>query len=226
VVRREYGEAIPLLEESLTLSEAQLGPFHPLTLQSTVKLAEMHQAVGDAATARELFGRVEQPLRHALASHGDVLGPDHPQTVEVLYDLALICHQQGNLAEARTFYGRALEILDRQTPEREKQTRDNRATLQLRLAQVLAGLGELDEAAELLTVSLGIRSEIAGVNSLSVASARCELAKVRWKQGQTLPALEQLYEALRLRESLLRETHPDVVATRELLARWQALPED
>ena len=68
-------EALPLLEETLKLQKAKLGPDHPDTLDSMNNLAMAYQAAGRLDEAIPLY---EETLKLQKAK----LGPDHPDTLD------------------------------------------------------------------------------------------------------------------------------------------------
>ncbi|MFI6300089.1 tetratricopeptide repeat protein [Nonomuraea sp. NPDC050790] len=69
----DLGQAVPLLEATLTDSERVLGPDHPHTLGSRTNLASAHYTAGD-------LGRAIPLLETTLTDCERVLGPDHPTT--------------------------------------------------------------------------------------------------------------------------------------------------
>ena len=62
----KFGEAIPIAQEFLELSEKALGPDHPDTAQALNNLAELHRSMGDYAKAEPLFQRALQIRQKAL----------------------------------------------------------------------------------------------------------------------------------------------------------------
>jgi tetratricopeptide (TPR) repeat protein len=87
--------ALPLLEETLKLRRAKLGPDHPDTLTSMNNLAGGYRAAGKLDLALPLY---EEALKLRRAK----LGPDHPHTLTSMNNLA-------------TFYWR-LKKLDQSIP--------------------------------------------------------------------------------------------------------------
>ena len=73
----QLDRALPLLEETLALQKAKLGPDHPDTLTSMNNLAIGYQAAGQLDRALPLF-------EETLALQKAKLGPDHPDTLDSL----------------------------------------------------------------------------------------------------------------------------------------------
>ncbi len=101
----DYAAARPLLERTLAIQEAALGPTHPDTADSLNSLAGLLDTQGDPAAARPLYER-------ALAIYEATLGPTHPTTATSLNNLAALLHTQGDYAAARPLYERALAIME------------------------------------------------------------------------------------------------------------------
>ncbi|MFQ3650699.1 MAG: serine/threonine-protein kinase [Gemmataceae bacterium] len=76
-------QALPLLEETLKLTKAKLGPDHPNTLASMNNLAAGYHAAGQQAKALPLL---EETLKLTKAK----LGPDHPSTLTTMGNLGKV----------------------------------------------------------------------------------------------------------------------------------------
>jgi hypothetical protein len=79
----QYGQAIPLAERALAISEKRLGAEHPDTATSLDNLAGLYYDKGDYAQAEPLY-------RRALAIREKTLGAEHPDTATVFNNLALL----------------------------------------------------------------------------------------------------------------------------------------
>ena len=71
----QLDRALPLLEETLALRKAKLGPDHPDTLTSMNNLADGYRAAGQLDRALPLY-------EETLALRKAKLGPDHPDTLD------------------------------------------------------------------------------------------------------------------------------------------------
>ena len=86
-------EALELTEDTLHRMRGKLGDRHPLTLPSTVNLANCQGDSGNHESAAALERETAVALR-------DVLGPDHPDTLACLANLTVSLHQAGRGQEA------------------------------------------------------------------------------------------------------------------------------
>jgi tetratricopeptide (TPR) repeat protein len=89
----ENDKALPLLEETLTLTKAEHGPDHPDTLTSMHNLAVGYRAAGQVDKALPLF---EETLMLRKAQ----LEPDHPDTLNTMNSLAVDYVNAGQLDKA------------------------------------------------------------------------------------------------------------------------------
>jgi hypothetical protein len=95
--------ALPLLEETLKLRKAKLGPDHAGTLTSMNSLAEGYRAAGKLDLALPLY---EETLKLRKAK----LGPDHPNTLNSMNNLALGYRAAGKLDLALPLYEETLKL--------------------------------------------------------------------------------------------------------------------
>lgn len=84
-LQARYGEAEPLLKESLNLRLRELGPEHPDTLESAVRLALLYCHHAPWAHRAEML----RLLRVAFETGGRLLGDDHEIPLEARYGLAM-----------------------------------------------------------------------------------------------------------------------------------------
>jgi len=97
---------LPLLEETLRLRKAKLGPDHPDTLNSMNNLAGGYQAAGQLDKALPLY---EETLKLKKAK----LGPDHPDTLTSMNNLAAGYWVAGQLAKALPLLEEAAQGLEK-----------------------------------------------------------------------------------------------------------------
>jgi hypothetical protein len=96
-----YRDALMIARDAHAFAAAELGPDHPLTLQTLNDIAVIHHIQGDFATA----------LPMALAAAGGLeraLGPDHPETLTAVANLAQLHVERGAPAEAEPLLRRVL----------------------------------------------------------------------------------------------------------------------
>jgi tetratricopeptide (TPR) repeat protein len=95
-------KAVALLEKSVDISKVVLGPKHPQTLDSKIRLGNAYYAEGDPGRATQLFEETLEAQKH-------VLGPEHPQTLYSQNMLALAYQATGNTGRALQLFERTLE---------------------------------------------------------------------------------------------------------------------
>ena len=84
-IYRDAGQlekALPLVEETLRLSKAKLGPEHPDTLRAMNNVASMYWSLGKLEQSVPLF-------EETLKIKKSVCGEDHPETIRVMVNLGL-----------------------------------------------------------------------------------------------------------------------------------------
>jgi len=105
--QREYAQAEPLYQRSLSIREKALGPNHPDVASTLNSLAELYIAQGKYAAAEPL-------LKRALAIWEKALGPDHPNlaiSLEIsLKDYAELLMKTDRAAEAAKLVAHANAI--------------------------------------------------------------------------------------------------------------------
>merc|ERR1712139_673134 len=86
----KHAEALPLLQDTLTRTKAQLGDKHQNCLEITNKLAEVLESSGSIANA-------EASYREAYEGYRQQLGPHHRNTLMAVNNLAALLKEQGRL---------------------------------------------------------------------------------------------------------------------------------
>jgi tetratricopeptide (TPR) repeat protein len=95
-----YGEAEPLLKQTVTRREKALGAESPATLVSVNNLAVLYDEQGRYAEAEPLYKR-------ALTGREKALGPEHPNTLASVNDLGALYWAIGRYGEAESLLKRA-----------------------------------------------------------------------------------------------------------------------
>jgi tetratricopeptide (TPR) repeat protein len=98
--RGRYAEAVPLLQEILTVHREILGEDHPHTAYSYNILAETLHAQGK-------YPEAETMHRHALAIQLKALGEDHPHTARSYDNLGVCVDRQGRHVDALQIWSAA-----------------------------------------------------------------------------------------------------------------------
>ncbi len=92
-----YGEAEPLLRETLQRSREALGPQHPDTLVDMNNLAALYRAQGR-------YDEAEPLLREALQRSREALGSAHPRTLATELNLVIMLAAEGRIAAAAALH--------------------------------------------------------------------------------------------------------------------------
>jgi len=138
-------EAIPPLEKSLALHEANYGPDHLITAARLSEIGRIYRARGDHQKA-------QQCLRRSLRIHAAEFGPDSPQAVGDLAALATSYEESGNLEAAAAEYERALVLKQRKLGV---DNLDEVAEMQFSLANLYLQWNNFSRARELLLECIG-----------------------------------------------------------------------
>ena len=203
----QYGQALPLKQRALAISEAALGPDHPSTAIRLDNLAETYNALG-------LHGE-ELPLRQrALAIFEAALGPDHPETATVLDNLAATYNALGQPGEALPLQQRALAITEAALGPDHSAT----AIRLNNLAATYNALGEPGEALPLQQRALAISEAALGPDHPSTAIRLDNLAYTYVELGRQGEALPLRQRALAITEATLGPDHPETATVLDNLA--------
>jgi tetratricopeptide (TPR) repeat protein len=140
-----HTEAVKLIEETLALERARLGPDHPETLRSLYNLARSYAALGRTAEALKLR---EETLSRRKAK----LGPNHPDTLLSMNNLADSYTALGRHADAFKLRQETLAL------QKTKLGPDHPETLASmnNLALSYAALGRYAEALKLFEKTLAL----------------------------------------------------------------------
>lgn len=166
VQSRKIGEALPLVEEALTLTELIHGPRHPVYAQTLLVLGQVLSYTGTVADVP----RARDALERALAIQRAAFGEQHAAVAKALSELAGLEIAVGRQAEAESLARRALAITERQSdPALTKVSLD-------RLAGAIAGQGRLAEARPYYERSLAEAEKLWGKENDGYAGSEVSLA--------------------------------------------------
>jgi CHAT domain-containing protein/Tfp pilus assembly protein PilF len=191
-----YSEAIPLAEEVLAISEAELGPNHLDTATSLNNLALLYEAQGRYEDAEPLFQR-------ALGIREAELGPNHPLTANSLNNLAKLYRAQGRYDDAESLLQHALAIREAELGANHPDT----ATSLNDLAELYRAQGRYDDAESLYQRALAIREAALGPGHPLTADILNGLALLYDDQGRYGEAEFFLKRALEIYEATLGLDH-------------------
>jgi serine/threonine-protein kinase len=187
-IHRTYGHyalARPMLERALAWRERRGVVDHDLA-DSYNNLGILENELGNFVDAEKL-------LRKSIALHRQAGPPDTSDADAALNNLAMALQGQGRLAEARTT---ALEALD--LKRRSGEHPASVAISLARLAEIEAGLGQLDAALSHATESLGIRRATFGNANPMIAGGLVTEARILAARGDAGPARALFEEAMTL----------------------------
>ena len=204
--RARYGEAEPLYQRALAISERLQGPDHPNTASNLNNLAVLYMNHGK-------YEQAEPLLQRAVAIRERVLGRDHPDTAQSFDNLATL-YYQWKFEQAEPFYQRALAIRERVLgPDHPDtaQSLDNLATL-------YSHQGKFEQAEPLHQRALAIRERVLGPDHPDTARSLNNLAVLYSNQGKFEQAKSLLQRALSNRERVLGPDHPDTAQSLDNLA--------
>jgi tetratricopeptide (TPR) repeat protein len=184
MARAEYQPARGMLERVVALSEASLGPNHPLMAVRLNNLGNVLRAQGDLAGARALFER-------ALAISEAALNPNHPEVAIRLNNLGEVLRAQGKLGAAKSLLERALTIEEALRGINHPVV----ATALNNLGGVLRDQGDLAGATSLYERALAIFELSLGKNH----PQSCVLPQQSWRSAQSARQSHQREGAPRAR---------------------------
>ncbi|MEM9558097.1 MAG: serine/threonine-protein kinase [Acidobacteriota bacterium] len=204
--RGDYGEAGPLLEESLALRLAEFGRSHPEVATSHRELGWFAFSQGDRAKALEHFR-----LAVAAADASDRVA-DLDRAL-YLADYALVLWKMGRAQEAEAPVERAVALAQTVAgPSPSAAQAGARLTLSSCLyvrGLVATERGAWRLAQESLDRSLGLRTAALGVDHPQVAWVLVDLGWLDRLRGSTESAESHLAKAVAIFERRLGPDHPD-----------------
>lgn len=188
-----YYDAIPPVEQLLSMGELNFGRDHPATISTVIFLGQLYQKAGAYELAEPLFKR-------ALAAR-EKAGAEGTETAAALHELATLYQEMGRYDSAESLYQRALAI-DEKTlgPDHDRtvSTRNN-------LAGVYQARAEFDKAEQLLQQSLDATIRRRGRGHQSTAIILNNLGELYRTRADYRSAEPLLREALAIVEPLNRD---------------------
>lgn len=205
----KYPEAIELATRALHIRESALGPEHPDTAVSLLKLAYLHRQIGAYAQAREMADR-------ALEISQKALGREHTQVADCFDVLGGIERDAGELTKSESSYRRALEIKERTLGPNDLSI----ANTLNNLALTCKGQANYSEAESLYEHALTIKEKALGPLHPETATALSNLASL-YEEMREFGKAEPLFKrALEIEEKTFSSHDPRIIATLNGLASF------
>jgi tetratricopeptide (TPR) repeat protein len=203
-----YGEAMPLLEQSLAIREELYGTVHPNVAQCLNHLAGVHLALGDYVAAEPLY-------KNSLEIRKRFFGSEHPLIAESLNNLGQLYYHRDQYPEAEEHFQQALAIYEKTLGHQHVEV----ATVLNNLANLHHNQTHFTEAEPQYSEALAIDEKVLGPNHPGVATDLNNLGVLYFHQGD-LVRPEPLYQrALEIRKNSLGSQHPDLAGSFYNLAR-------
>ncbi len=203
----DANRAIELLEKSIAIQKARLGPNHPDTLVAMTNLAQCYGAAGRLNESLKL-------LEDVLSRKKATLGYEHPETVYGMDNLAQAYESAGRLDKALPLFEQAVE--------QAKSTlgHDHEHTLNgiQNLAVAYRKAGKFDKALPLLSEAVRKKKTTMGPDHYDTLDAMNSLAVCLDEVGKHQEAKRLIEETLLLQKSRLGADHPRTINTISNLA--------
>ncbi|KAF1967093.1 kinesin light chain [Bimuria novae-zelandiae CBS 107.79] len=234
-----WKEAEELEVQVMETRKRVLGEEHPDTLTSMANLASTYRNQGRWKEAEELEVQVMETRKR-------VLGEEHPSTLTSMANLASTYRNQGRWNEAEELEVQVMETSSRVLGEEHPSTLTSMANL----ASTFWNQGRWKEAEELGVQVMETRKRVLGEEHPDTLTSMANLASTYRNQGRWKKAEELGVQVMETRKRVLGEEHPstltsmanlaftlkghgllglvvfgpqhpNMLASREILARWQ-----
>jgi CHAT domain-containing protein/Tfp pilus assembly protein PilF len=244
----KYADALAADLKALEVRQVVLGDAHLDTARTLDLLGLTHQKLKD-------FDQAEARLREAAEVWKRAVGELHPDRATTLENLAYLLNVRGNLDESVAVYRQAATVCEKTLGETHGQhlrCLRSLAALRERQARKFEDDGKFDDAraARQEVIDLYVRTkgadhwwvvearqQLADVDRLArlnaddrarLREARAALGRSRElrQQGKLAEAVEAANQALKTRQALLGEDHPDVAAVLHDLGYLARLQKD
>ena len=201
-----YTKAVGMLERSLQIRRASLGPDAPDTVETM-------DALGEAYRELARFDDAERLHREALDARRRTSAP--PSLIAAsLNNLGLTLDERGAPADAEPLLREALALWRTHDGDQSEHV----AIALHNLAAALRHQGRLNDAVPLLEQSIAIRRRRVGDGHPALVPALGQLGQVFNQLGDLRKAEPLLREALAIRTRVYGNDHPDTATARNNLA--------
>jgi tetratricopeptide (TPR) repeat protein len=209
----KYGEALPLAERVLMLSEQAAQLDLPVEMKTTLVsgplnvLGELSRAVGD-------YARAESLLQRAIKLNEQLKGPEDISVVPPLNNLAALYYETGEYDKAEPLFQRAIRISERVKGAQHPDT----ATALNNLALLYDARNDFQHAEQLMQRALAIREQVRGPEHEDTAVSLTNLGILYDEEGDPVRAEAAMRRALAILEKVKGPDHPDTATAINNLA--------
>jgi tRNA A-37 threonylcarbamoyl transferase component Bud32 len=203
--------AVAVFEQVRRLRVAELGPEHPLTLQSLNHLAAAYQVAGRLDEAIALH-------ESTLKVQREKLGAAHADALQCMNNLAVAYQKAGRLEDTIALHRQILKVRQEQLGSEHPETLN---TLH-NLASAYRDANRIDEAIALFEQILPLRQQKLGNDHPDTLQTMNNLAAAYWAKHRYADATKLFEATLQLRRQKLGADHPDTLQTMHNLARAYA----
>ncbi|HKV07165.1 MAG TPA: serine/threonine-protein kinase [Thermoanaerobaculia bacterium] len=194
--RGDYEQALPLLDQAVTVGRRTLGPSR--------ELAQSLNDLGVAHGQRAELDASRAALEEALAMRRKILGEEHPDAAISHSELGRTLFDQGRLDEAEAHFRSALAIRRKALGPVHHETATSMSDLGLLLRQK----GDRAGAEALFRETLAVTRQSSGPQHPDVATALANLALTVNERGDHAAAEAMFREALAIGRASLGREHP------------------
>lgn len=199
---KQYGMAIPILEEALQARKESLGSWHPAVADSYVNLGICAQASGDFDQALDFH-------QQALAIRLDLLPNELSKLAQCHNNIGLCYEDQQNFEASKRAYQAALLGYQTAFGKRHPKVAD----VLLNLGNLYGVEGKIDSFILYQRQAQIIWKGLYGNDHPLVALSYNNLANAYDQLGQSQQALDLFQKALNIQQNIYGAQHPDVAAT-------------
>lgn len=191
-----YGDAEPLLVQSLEIRQRQLGDDHPDVADSLSNLAAVYYAQGR-------YGETEPLHARSLEIRQRQLGDDHPDVAKSLNNLAFLYCAQERYGEAEPLYLQSLSILEQQLDSNHPTVAQSICNL----ASLYRSQGRYSEAEPLYLRSINTFQKQLPADHPFLSRVQSNLAYLYDLQGRYCEAEALYLQVLPILSAKLEESH-------------------
>ena len=212
---KDYGLAVPLLEQALEQRQSIVGLWHPKIADSYVNLGICAQASGD-------FDQALDYHQQALAIRTDLIPDQLPKLAQCQNNIGLCYDDQQNFEASKRAYRAALQGYQEAYGKQHPKVAD----VLLNLGNLYGVEGKIDSFIIYQNSAQLIWKALYGKNHPLVALSYNNLANAYDQMGQSQKALDLFQEALSIQQQVYGPAHPDVAATHFNMGLTYAWQED
>jgi tetratricopeptide (TPR) repeat protein/DNA-binding XRE family transcriptional regulator len=191
-LRAQYGEALALTQEALSIREQVLGQAHPDVASSLNNVGYIYNELGRHKEALPLY-------QQAVAIREQTLEPTHPDRTESLNNLAEVHRNLGQYAKALPLYQQALAIREQTLGPNDPNVADSLNNLAL----LYQAQGQNEQAQQCFQRALMILEQALEPTDPRVAVGLNNLGGIFRVQGQYAEAQQCFQQALAISEQAL-----------------------